>query len=65
LTADAYVGEQGVSEEWVQLLVEMYEAVRSGSLASLTDDVQRVLGRSPRDFSEYARTAAALGAWHN
>ena len=27
------------------------------------DGVQRALGRAPRDFGEYARTAAAAGAW--
>lgn len=28
-----------------------------------TDGVQRALGREPRDFSEFARKAAARGAW--
>ena len=27
------------------------------------DGVRRALGRAPRDFGEYARTAAAAGAW--
>lgn len=39
-----------------------YAALRSGPLASLSDDVRRVLGWPPRDFSGYARTAAAQGA---
>jgi hypothetical protein len=41
----------------------MYAPVREGALATLTHDVQKVLGRPARDFSEYARTAAAQGAW--
>lgn len=66
LTPEEFAAEQraqGVPEEWVQLQIAMYGAVGSGSLASLTGDVQRVLGRAPRDFSDYAKEAAAQGAW--
>lgn len=34
-----------------------------GNNAYVTDDVQRVLGRSPRDFTDYAARTAAAGAW--
>lgn len=34
-----------------------------GRNASLADGVQRALGRSPRDFSAFAETAARRGAW--
>lgn len=66
LSAEEFADEQraqGVSEEWAQLLTGIYVHLGSGSLASLTDDVRRVLGRAPRDFSDYAGTAAAQGAW--
>jgi hypothetical protein len=66
LTREAYVAEQreqGVPEEWVQLSVDLYEQIRSGGLASVTAHVRRVLDRFPQDFSEYAETAAAQGAW--
>jgi uncharacterized protein YbjT (DUF2867 family) len=66
LTTEAYAEEQraqGVPEEWVRLSADLYESIRSGSLATFTDDVRRVLGREPRDFSDYARTAAAQGNW--
>jgi hypothetical protein len=66
LTTEAYAEEQraqGVPEEWVRLSADLYESIRSGSLATFTDDVRRVLGREPRDFSEYARAAAAQGNW--
>jgi hypothetical protein len=33
------------------------------SLTYKADGVQRVLGREPRDFSDYARDAAAAGVW--
>jgi uncharacterized protein YbjT (DUF2867 family) len=67
LTPEAYADEQraqGVPEEWVQLSVGLYEYVRSGGLTSLGDGVQRALGRAPRDFSEYADTAARQGVWN-
>jgi uncharacterized protein YbjT (DUF2867 family) len=67
LTPEAYAKEQraqGVPEEWVQLSIGLYEQVRSGGLAALGDGVQRSLGRSPRDFSQYAKSTAAAGAWN-
>lgn len=66
LTTEAYMDEQrqkGVPEEWVQLSAELYGPIRSGGLASLTTDVQRVLGRPPRDFAEYAQRTAVQGVW--
>ncbi|MFF7161024.1 NAD(P)H-binding protein [Streptomyces sp. NPDC008086] len=67
LTPEAYADEQraqGVPEEWVHLSVGLYEYVRSGGLATLSDGVQRSLGRSPRDFSDYVRAAAQQGVWN-
>ncbi|MFD7935328.1 NAD(P)H-binding protein [Streptomyces sp. NPDC059755] len=67
LTPEAYADEQraqGVPEEWVQLSVGLYDYVRSGGLATLSDGVQRSLGRAPRDFSDYAEAAARQGAWN-
>ncbi|KJK35522.1 hypothetical protein UK15_30705 [Streptomyces variegatus] len=55
---------QGVPEEWVQLSVGLYEYVGSGGLATLSDGVQRSLGRAPRDFADYARAAARQGLWN-
>ncbi|MET9500604.1 NAD(P)H-binding protein [Streptomyces sp. NPDC006622] len=66
LTPEAYADEQraqGVPEEWVRLSVGLYEYVRDGGLATLSDGVQRALGRAPRDFSDYAEAAARQGAW--
>ena len=44
-------------------LTELFTRVLDGRNAHLTDDVERVLGRPPRDFAEYARSAAATGVW--
>lgn len=68
LTKDEYLAEQrdlGVPEEWAQLLAALYDGVGAGKPASLTDDVQTVLGRPPRDFADYAQSAEAQEAWRN
>jgi uncharacterized protein YbjT (DUF2867 family) len=44
-------------------LTELFAAIFDGRNESLADGVQRALGRAPRDFAEYARRAAATGAW--
>jgi uncharacterized protein YbjT (DUF2867 family) len=55
--------EQGVPEEFVELLKYLFTEVLDGRNSGTTDGVQRALGRAPRDFSEYARDAAATGVW--
>jgi uncharacterized protein YbjT (DUF2867 family) len=67
LSPEEYAAEQrahGVPEDWVRLTVDLYAQIRTGALASVTGDVEKVLGRPPRTFAEYARTAAAQGAWN-
>ncbi|MEY9213262.1 NAD(P)H-binding protein [Thermobifida halotolerans] len=44
-------------------LVQLFDFIRSGADARLSDGVQRALGREPRAFAEYAKTAAASGVW--
>jgi uncharacterized protein YbjT (DUF2867 family) len=53
----------GVPPQEVGLLVEVFECLLDGRNAHLSDGVQRVLGREPRDFSEFVREAAAAGTW--
>ena len=55
--------QQGLPGEVVDLLRYLFGVVLDGRNARLGDGVQRALGRSPRDFGEYARTAAASGVW--
>lgn len=45
------------------LLDYLFTTVLDGRNARVEDGVQRALGRPPRDFSDYARVAAASGAW--
>ncbi|MFE5814606.1 NAD(P)H-binding protein [Streptomyces sp. NPDC056479] len=53
----------GVPPEEVELLVEVFETLMDGRNAHVTDDVRQVLGREPRDFTDFVREAAAAGVW--
>jgi uncharacterized protein YbjT (DUF2867 family) len=54
---------EGVPAPLTEALSEVFAELRSGDNASTTDDVERVLGRPPRDFTVFAAAAAAGGAW--
>ncbi|WP_192360001.1 NAD(P)H-binding protein [Mesorhizobium mediterraneum] len=49
--------------EFAWLLNELFTEVLDGRNEALTDGVQRVLGRAPKDFSTYATETAAMGIW--
>ncbi|MDQ3406370.1 MAG: NmrA family NAD(P)-binding protein [Actinomycetota bacterium] len=42
---------------------ELFSTILDGRNAHLTDGVRRALGREPKDFADFARDAAASGAW--
>ena len=49
--------------ELIGLIKYLFTEVLDGRNAYMTDGVKRALGRAPRDFADYARSAAAAGAW--
>jgi uncharacterized protein YbjT (DUF2867 family) len=53
----------GVPSDDVELLLYLFTTVLDGRNAYVTDGVQQVLGRPPRDFADYARATAATGVW--
>src|ERR687898_2037266 len=59
----AELAEQDVPAEFVWLLTYLFSEVLDGRNVYLTDGVQRTLGREPKDFTVYAREAAATGIW--
>lgn len=66
VSGDAFVREstaRGESEDAARLMAILYGKFARDELAALSDDVRTVLGRPPRDFADYAREAAAAGAW--
>jgi hypothetical protein len=60
----AAAAEQDVPSEVVEMLTFIFGEVLDGRNVRLADGVQRALGREPRDFSDYARDAAATGIWN-
>jgi len=55
---------QGVPGDVVALLRYLFGEVLDGRNSHTTDGVQRALGRAPKDFSDFARDAAATGVWN-
>jgi uncharacterized protein YbjT (DUF2867 family) len=60
---EAVLAEADVPPEFLSFLTYLFGTVLDGRNASLTDGVRRALGREPKDFSDYARHAAATGVW--
>jgi uncharacterized protein YbjT (DUF2867 family) len=61
---ESILAEADVPAEFVWMLKYLFTEVLDGRNAHVTDGVRRALGREPRDFSEYARDAAATGVWN-
>lgn len=58
-----YLREAQLPTEMVTLLEYLFSTVLDGRNASLTEDVQRSLGRAPRDFSTYIADTLPSGVW--
>ncbi|MFF4182807.1 NmrA family transcriptional regulator [Streptomyces sp. NPDC001691] len=56
--------QYGMPAPEAQWLAGLFTTLLDGHNASTTDGVKRVLGREPRDFADFARSAAAAGDWH-
>lgn len=53
----------GVPAEEAEPLAHLFTEILDGRNASVTDGVERLLGRSPSPLADYARRAAGAGAW--
>jgi uncharacterized protein YbjT (DUF2867 family) len=60
----ATLKEYEVPDQYISLLTYLFTSVLDGRNESLTGDAQRVLGRAPIDFSDYAKKVAATGIWN-
>jgi uncharacterized protein YbjT (DUF2867 family) len=60
----AALAAEGLPPEVTELVSYLFTTVLDGRNAHLADGVQRVLGRPPRDFADFARDAAAAGVWN-
>jgi uncharacterized protein YbjT (DUF2867 family) len=52
-----------IPAEFFGLMTELFTEVLDGRNAHVSDGAQRILGRAPKDFSDYARDTAATGIW--
>ncbi|NLS18204.1 NAD(P)H-binding protein [Rhizobium sp. P40RR-XXII] len=63
---EAFIAEMtayGLPQETTDLLHELFTQVLDGRNSPVMDGVNRILGRQPKDFSDYARQTAATGIW--
>jgi uncharacterized protein YbjT (DUF2867 family) len=59
----AAMQQAGVPADIIALLDELFTVVLDGRNAQVMPGVEQALGRPARDFADYARRAAAAGAW--
>lgn len=63
----AYVNmmkQQGVPADFVWLIEYLFsEVLGNPSNSEITNDIENVLGRKPKDFSDYVKETAATGVW--
>jgi uncharacterized protein YbjT (DUF2867 family) len=66
VTAEEYAAvlrAEQVPEDLVFFLDAMYRIMREGKIGDVADGVEKVLGRKPTAFADWAKRAAAEGAW--
>lgn len=59
----AGMADSGIPDDLTAVLAEVFTELRDGRNAATTDGVERAIGRPPHSFAEFARNAAASGAW--
>ncbi|WP_280307227.1 NmrA family NAD(P)-binding protein [Nocardia neocaledoniensis] len=59
----AALSEYQVPQEVISLLDYLFGTILDGRNSATADGVRRALGREPRDFTDYAKETAAMGAW--
>ncbi|MDG1729174.1 MAG: NAD(P)H-binding protein [Algibacter sp.] len=64
----AYVNvmkQQGVPDDFVWLIEYLFsEVLGNPTNSEITNDIELVLGRKPKDFSDYVKETAATGVWN-
>ncbi|TWB16195.1 uncharacterized protein YbjT (DUF2867 family) [Rhizobium sp. ERR 1071] len=63
---DAFIAEMtayGLPQETTDLLRELFTQVLDGRNSPVMHGIRQILGRQPKDFSDYARETAATGIW--
>ncbi|MFV2061739.1 MAG: NmrA family transcriptional regulator [Gammaproteobacteria bacterium] len=60
----SFLREAQVPKEFISLLEYLFTEVLDGRNSSLTDGIQRALGREPRSFQNYVKNTVASGIWN-
>lgn len=55
--------EQGLTSEDAEAVRDLFAVIRNHRSEYVSDGVQQVLGRPPRDFADWARETATTGVW--
>lgn len=66
LTIDQYIKmlrEHQIPEDYLWLINYLFTEVLDGRNSSITNDVEKVLGRKAKDFTDYVKETAATGIW--
>lgn len=58
------LGEFQVPEDYIWLIDYLFTEVLVDKNSGVTNDIEKVLGRKAKDFSEYAVEVAKTGIWH-
>ena len=58
------LAEHQVPEAFIWLINYLFTEVLDGRTSFLTNHTEKVLGRKPKDFSDYAKEIAASGIWN-
>lgn len=61
----AMLREHQVPEDYIWLINYLFTEVLDGRNSSVTNDIEKVLGRKAKDFNEYVRETAATGIWNS
>lgn len=67
LTLEEYnqmLREYQVPEDYIWLVNYLFEQVLDGRNSSITNDIEKVIGRKPTDFGTYAKETAKSGIWN-
>ncbi|TGL21748.1 NmrA family transcriptional regulator [Leptospira yanagawae] len=63
---DAYItmlNEYGLDQETIWLIRYLFETVLDGRNESVVDDFEKVMGKKPKDFTNYVKVTAKSGIW--
>ncbi len=68
ITMDEYtkmLSEHQVPEDYIWLINYLFTEVLVEKNSRVSNDIEKVLGRKAKDFTEYARETAATGIWNS